>query len=110
MRINRTAWIFLLALPLQTVMASDSLLMDPIAEHVAVSHVSDDEKIAWELNEVLKPLADGSGSVVHPAVKAGMVWLKGSSPSRDTVRHLLEVAANVPGVREVRSEMLIRPI
>lgn len=110
MKIKRFGLLLLLLLPLQAAMATGSLLIDPIAEHVAVSHLSDDEKIAWELNEVLKPLADGSGAVVHPWVKAGMVRLKGSSPSRDTIRQLLEVAANVPGVREVRSEMSIRPI
>jgi osmotically-inducible protein OsmY len=110
MKMKRSGLLLFLLLSLQGAMAAGSLVLDPIAEHVAVTHLSDDEKIAWELNEVLKPLADGSGSVVHPWVKAGMVRLQGSSPSRDAIRHLLEVAANVPGVREVRSEMSIRPI
>ncbi len=110
MKVNHLGLMLLALLPINPVRAMGMLSIDPVAEHVAVSNISADEKIAWELNEVLKPLADGSGSVVRPQVKAGMVKLLGSSPSRDTVRHLLEVAANVPGVREVRSEMLIRPI
>lgn len=110
MKINHSGLLLLLLLPVPPVLAMEGPLIDAVAEHVAVSHLSDDEKIAWELNEVLKPLADGSGSVVRPQVKAGMVRLQGSSPSRDAIRRLLEVASNVPGVREVRSEISLRPI
>ncbi len=84
-------------------------LFDPVAEHVAIASVSNDDKLAWQLNEVLKPLADGSGSVIMPEVKNGKVALKGSSPSRDALRRMMEVAANVPGVLEVRSEVRIKP-
>jgi len=110
MKINHVGLLLLALLPINPIRASTLLPLDPVAEHVAVSSISADEKIAWELNQVLKPVADGSGSVVRPQVKAGMVSLQGSSPSRDAIRQLMELASNVPGVREVRSEIALRPI
>lgn len=90
--------------------AAGYLAIDPIAEHIAEASVTTEVQMTTEVQQAINPVAEGTGSQVKAKVQDGSVLLVGSATSEDVIRQLLEVAANIPGVREVRSEMTVKPI